>query len=44
MFGLKTENYGASRRQAVSEVAAEVRKSAKEVYAAIERAKKVHNQ
>jgi 16S rRNA (cytidine1402-2'-O)-methyltransferase len=40
MFGLKTETGGATRRQAVAEVAAELRKSSKEVYAAIERSKK----
>ena len=40
MFGLKTETGGTTRRQAIAEVAAEVGKSSKEVYAAIERAKK----
>jgi 16S rRNA (cytidine1402-2'-O)-methyltransferase len=42
MFGLKTENGRLTRRQAVTEVAEELGKSAKEVYAAIERAKKDH--
>jgi 16S rRNA (cytidine1402-2'-O)-methyltransferase len=40
MFGLKTENGGLTRRQAVAELSAELGKSSKEVYAAIERAKK----
>jgi 16S rRNA (cytidine1402-2'-O)-methyltransferase len=40
MFGLKTENGRLTRRQAIAELSAELRKSSKEVYAAIERAKK----
>jgi 16S rRNA (cytidine1402-2'-O)-methyltransferase len=40
MFGLKTENGRLTRRQAVAELASELRKSSKDVYAAIERAKK----
>jgi 16S rRNA (cytidine1402-2'-O)-methyltransferase len=40
MFGLKTENGRLTRRQAVAELATQLGKSSKDVYAAIERAKK----